>query len=343
MSKGKLSNRTVITSRRSAWQWITGSIWALLVAVVLFAAIAAGLVPRLVDGAALRVTDDAMSPHFSAGDVVVVKGIDSADLCAQSNLNQVIAYLPVSGSPELAMRRVVSKSVGQFSDGTKCRLSVRGEDRFAEEQSISPAQVRGVPLYRVPKLGLAQDWASANPPLAYGAAGTLLLGGWLVSNPRKVKVNSVKSRAPKQDKSHSKSNKSHQMAKLAQPADAISPAAVPEAPVTCVGRHLKENIGKNLPPLIVPPACVNRVELLQNREAKIREHELALREARVAYRESILHDLNNASPAFAGESEFTSPAFADQSEFSMQNDFSVQNELALQPEIANSDELEVGQ
>jgi len=251
---------------RSAWRLAVIGVVAVAVSAVLFVAFAAGLVPRVLGGNTLRVTGDALLPDIANGEVIVVRGIASAEVCPKVNTQQIVAYMPMEGSSKVATGRVTAKSVGQFSDGTKCRFNLA-------DNSISPNQVRGTLLYKVPGLGPAQDWAKGNMALASGAAGTLLIGAWAATNNRKNKVIDF-----------SNSGRHLKTATLTKPNTKLNN----KPKQTTITKEVTAQ-PETKPDIITPPPVINRLAILQKREAQLFEHEFALREARLAYRESCLN------------------------------------------------------
>ncbi|WP_165399914.1 signal peptidase I [Xylanimonas ulmi] len=140
--------------------------------VVIVLALAVVVLPRVVGGTTLTVLSGSMEPVLSAGDAVVVRDVDPADVCAQVRVGQVLTYLPRPGDPELVTHRVVGKSVGTFDDGTDCRLVTQGDANSAVDEPVSPAQVRGVAWFAVPGLGWARQWVGEH--VAWVAAGVVL-------------------------------------------------------------------------------------------------------------------------------------------------------------------------
>ncbi|MEV7974138.1 signal peptidase I [Cellulomonas sp. NPDC089187] len=183
-----MSRRTAVTGRRPAvrvrrawydspWR-IAGQAVSSAIAVLLVALIAAlVVVPKVTGGTSLTVLSGSMEPTFAPGDVLVVRGVDSADVCAEIAINDVITYFPKPDDPTLISHRVVGKTIGTFDDGTRCRLVTQGDANSAVDDPISPEQVRGVLLYGIPKLGWLRQWAGDHiQPLMIAAAVALI--GW---------------------------------------------------------------------------------------------------------------------------------------------------------------------
>ena len=151
---------------------------------MLAAVVAVFLVPVLTGGASLTVLTGSMTPTFSPGDVLAVRGIEQSDVCADVRVGTVISYLPRPNDPTLITHRVVEKTAGEYPDGTSCRLVTQGDANSAADEAISPAQVRGVLLYSIPKLGWARQWVADNMIAAGIASAVVALAWWFVTGRR---------------------------------------------------------------------------------------------------------------------------------------------------------------
>jgi len=277
--KWKRTRRNIVVTRRSPWQWVARGVWVLAISVVLLAVISAVLMPRVLGGAAVTVAGNGLAPQVAAGELVVARGVDPGEACA-AKVNDVLLYLPKPASSTTALHRVTAKSVGQFPDGTRCRLTVADG---GHETLISPEQVRGTMAYHVPKLGTAWDWAEGHTALAFGAVGTVMLGGWAITNPSKVKVTGLPSGHSAQ--SFSSEKLQTQNFSIAETTGSINS-----------GRHLKKVI-----------APEDRANVLLARETQIYEHEIALREAKLAHRELVKFNtapipiVPSAAPSFCND------------------------------------------
>lgn len=116
------------------------------------------VVPRLTGGAALTVLTGSMEPTFRPGDLVVTRGMSPDEVCAQVSVGTVVTFFPEPNDPALITHRVVGKTIGDFDDGTGCRLITQGDNNSATDDPVSPEQVRGVFLYGLPKLGWVRQW-----------------------------------------------------------------------------------------------------------------------------------------------------------------------------------------
>lgn len=164
----------------SGWR-IAGRAVSTALAVVVVALVAALLVvPRVMGGSSLTVLTGSMEPTFTPGDVIVVRGIDSADVCSDVGVGDIVTYMPTPNDPTLITHRVVGMTVGTFEDGTRCRLVMQGDANSAVDEPVSPDQVRGLFLYGVPKLGLFRQWAGdhVSTLLVVGAVVLIGYGVW---------------------------------------------------------------------------------------------------------------------------------------------------------------------
>ncbi|MCL2595034.1 MAG: signal peptidase I [Promicromonosporaceae bacterium] len=159
----------------SPWK-IAGAAFSIVLG-VLFAAITVLMfvVPAVMGGASLTVLTGSMRPSIHEGDVIVVRGIAQEDVCREIGVGHVITFFPEPGRPDLITHRVVSKSAGAFPDGTTCRFITRGDDNTADDPPVSPAQVRGVLMYTIPRLGHARDWVGNQPQTIVIAAVVIIL------------------------------------------------------------------------------------------------------------------------------------------------------------------------
>ncbi len=171
-------------SWRDSWWHLAARAAAATATLVVVVAIGALLVvPKATGGAALTVLTGSMRPALAPGDVAVVRGITADQVCSQVSVGQIITYLPAPGSPDLVTHRVVGLSVGDYPDGAACQLVTRGDANSTVDDPVSPAQVRGVLMYRVPTVGLVRGWvgehaqtvmiAAALAAIAYGLWTTL--------------------------------------------------------------------------------------------------------------------------------------------------------------------------
>lgn len=166
----------------SPWK-IAGQAVSLAVGVAIVAAVIAIVaVPRVTGGSSFTVLTGSMVPTFSPGDVVVDRGIAKDAVCRDISVGTIITYLPKKNDPALITHRVIGKTIGDFPDGTECRIITQGDANSAVDQPVSPEQVRGVFLFGIPKLGWIRQWVSGNMPtlgvvLAVGLLAWWFLGG----------------------------------------------------------------------------------------------------------------------------------------------------------------------
>ena len=176
----------------SPWR-IAGSALASTMALLLLGVVAVlFVVPTVLGGAALTVLTGSMEPTFAPGDIVVVRGIDPADVCADVTVGQIVTFFPEPERPDLITHRVIGKTIGTFDDGTDCRLVTQGDANSEVDPPVSPAQVRGVFVYGVPRLGWVRQWAQQNTQaLVVGIAVVTVTYGlwsWLRPPKRSVRV-----------------------------------------------------------------------------------------------------------------------------------------------------------
>ncbi|GAB2470766.1 signal peptidase I [Xylanimonas ulmi] len=163
----------------SPWQIAARAVSAALTVAVVGLVVAVAVIPQVAGGASLTVLTSSMEPALSPGDVVAVRGIEPSAVCSDVGIGEVVTYFPEPGDPALITHRVVGKSFGAFDDGTPCRLVTQGDAVGVTDDPVSPAQVRGVLLYKVPWLGYARAWTADHISLAI-AVTVLALGTYLV-------------------------------------------------------------------------------------------------------------------------------------------------------------------
>jgi signal peptidase len=175
----------------SPWRIAARAVSLAVTIAVVLVAVAVFLIPRMLGGTSLTILTGSMEPTLAPGDVVVVRGIAADQVCSQVRIGQIVTYLPTPGDPSLITHRVIAKTIGTFDDGTSCRLITQGDANTAVDSPVSPAQVRGVFLYGVPKLGWARQWVGDHLP-AVGVAGLALIVGYLIwSNTRPARTRVV--------------------------------------------------------------------------------------------------------------------------------------------------------
>ena len=162
----------------SPWKIAGRAIGAALAILVVGVLLALVVVPRLLGGDSLTVLSGSMEPTFAPGDVVVVKGIAESDVCTDIAVGDIVSYFPKPNDSMLITHRVIGKTIGTFEDGTRCRLITQGDANSTIDEAVSPAQVRGVFLYGIPKLGWVRQWVGDNSQLVlFGAVGVVVVWG----------------------------------------------------------------------------------------------------------------------------------------------------------------------
>ena len=156
--------------RRSSWRQTRAALVVSAVARLVIGTLAllllVSLVPTVAGWEATVVLSDSMRPSVAAGDVVVVRPVDAADLSLGSVL--LVDSPDVPGS--LRLHRLVEVSGGD--------LRLQGDANSSPDGSlVDAAAVHGVGTVRLPLLGLPALWAAQDRtgPLAASAAGLLLL------------------------------------------------------------------------------------------------------------------------------------------------------------------------
>jgi signal peptidase len=154
---------------------------AILLIAVLALAVAVAGIPLVVNGRALSVYGDSMSPTFVRGDVIVVKGVDDPSTVEPG---QIISYRVGQAGSEVRTRLVVGEEVW----ASRRLLITQSNDPQLGEESVAEDQVVGIYLYRLPKLGYAVSWAGQNGAwvFAIGLAAVVVAGVALVVARRRV-------------------------------------------------------------------------------------------------------------------------------------------------------------
>lgn len=162
----------------SPWRIAGHAVGTALTLVLIGLVLALAVVPRLSGGASLTVLTGSMEPTFAPGDVIVVRGVDAPDVCAEVGVGEIVTFYPEPNDPALISHRVIGKTIGTFDDGTSCRLVTQGDANSAVDAPVSPEQVRGVFQYGVPKLGWARQWVGDNVQtvVVVGALALVALG-----------------------------------------------------------------------------------------------------------------------------------------------------------------------
>ncbi|MCC2321075.1 signal peptidase I [Cellulomonas xiejunii] len=118
---------------------------AAMVVLLLLAAVVT-VVPRLIGAVPLTVLSGSMEPTISAGDLVVVRPTDPADL----RIGDVVTVQPVSDDPTLVTHRIIGVTHG--SDGI-AGFVTQGDANEHPDEPVVPEQVMGRVVYTVPLVG----------------------------------------------------------------------------------------------------------------------------------------------------------------------------------------------
>ncbi|GAA3824783.1 hypothetical protein KACC15558_03380 [Brevibacterium ammoniilyticum] len=127
--------------------------------------VAIGVVPRVMNGAALTVLTGSMEPTYEPGDIVVSVPQDSY------NIGDPVTFQPRSGDPMLITHRVVA--VTDTPDGRT--YVTRGDANGNDDEPIVDAQVMGKVIYSIPKLGYVQQAVGGNKGLLVAGIGFVLI------------------------------------------------------------------------------------------------------------------------------------------------------------------------
>ena len=127
--------------------------------------VAIGVVPRVMNGAALTVLTGSMEPTYEPGDIVVSVPQDSY------SIGDPVTFQPRSGDPMLITHRVVA-----VTDTPEGRTYVtRGDANGNDDEPIVDAQVMGKVIYSIPKLGYVQQAVGGNKGLLVAGIGFVLI------------------------------------------------------------------------------------------------------------------------------------------------------------------------
>lgn len=133
----------------TGWAIVKAIFRGLSIGVTVFAiivAIAALVVPRVLNGVPLTVLSGSMVPTFKPGDLIITAPTDVKKL----HRGDIITFQPKSGNPELITHRIVS--VGTTLGG-ELVITTRGDANGADDKPIKEEQVMGKYLYHIPYLG----------------------------------------------------------------------------------------------------------------------------------------------------------------------------------------------
>lgn len=168
----------------SLWQSLGAFLGAIVAGVIIVAVATLFLIPRILGGDSLTVLTGSMEPSLTPGDVVAVRGIAEEDVCADVSIGDIVTYYPTPDDPALITHRVIAKTVGNYDDGTSCRLILQGDANSAPDDPVSPEQVRGVFLYGIPAVGWARSWVEDNKILVFSIFALLALGVYALDRAR---------------------------------------------------------------------------------------------------------------------------------------------------------------
>ncbi|MBF0688269.1 MAG: signal peptidase I [Cellulomonas sp.] len=150
---------------------------AAMVVLLLVAAVVT-VVPRLIGAVPLTVLSGSMEPTISAGDLVVVRPTDPADL----RIGDVVTVQPESDDPTLVTHRVVGITRG--ADGL-AGFVTQGDANEHADAPVVPEQVMGRVVYTVPLVGHVTHGAWGPYVAAAVGVGLVVYGVVMVATPRR--------------------------------------------------------------------------------------------------------------------------------------------------------------
>jgi signal peptidase I len=161
---------TTRAKQRDSWlSGLLSTLTTFAVLVILAAAVALAVVPRVLDGAALTVLTGSMVPTYNPGDVVVVRGVHDAE--REVEIGDVVSFQPLPNDPTLITHRVVATSF--TSEGT--RFITRGDANSADDEPLIPEQIKGEVVYGIPWVGHVSLWLGQRRTLAVTGGAIALL------------------------------------------------------------------------------------------------------------------------------------------------------------------------
>ena len=144
---------------------LRSGVFAILLLGLLGLVVAVGVVPKVMNGAALTVLTGSMEPTYEPGDIVVSVPQE------QYRIGDPVTFQPRSGDPMLITHRIVA-----VTDTDEGRTFVtRGDANGSDDAPIVEAQVMGKVLYSIPKLGYVQQAVGGNTGLLVAGIGVLLI------------------------------------------------------------------------------------------------------------------------------------------------------------------------
>ncbi|MEW1988003.1 signal peptidase I [Brevibacterium casei] len=144
---------------------LRSGVFAILLLGLVGLVVAVGVVPKVMNGAALTVLTGSMEPTYEPGDIVVSVPQE------QYRIGDPVTFQPRSGDPMLITHRIVA-----VTDTDEGRTFVtRGDANGSDDAPIVEAQVMGKVLYSIPKLGYVQQAVGGNTGLLVAGIGVLLI------------------------------------------------------------------------------------------------------------------------------------------------------------------------
>jgi signal peptidase len=169
-SNGAGAAGTQQVPRRGFGRAIVSGLGTVILICLAALAIVVAVVPFATHGKALAVLSGSMVPTFDPGDMIIVRGYTEGD---EVRVGQVITYMPNPDDPTLITHRVVG--TGTEPDGGSYYIA-RGDANGADDDPVYSKQIRGIYLFRLPKIGYLSNWIGGETRTAVLFIGIGLLG-----------------------------------------------------------------------------------------------------------------------------------------------------------------------
>ncbi|MDR2973855.1 MAG: signal peptidase I [Propionibacteriaceae bacterium] len=188
------------------WRRLASILATLVVVVLLAAAVLLVVVPKVLGGMSLTVLTGSMEPTINPGDVVVTKGIDTAQ-AKDLRVGDIIVFLPFPDDPTLVTHRIVS--VGATPKGTV--FTTKGDNNSVEDDwEVNDYKVRGKVVYWLPKVGYLRQWAGQSTEWIILGVAVALIGYAIVTFIISFRSPKKNKRAPENDADEDDANKADQ-------------------------------------------------------------------------------------------------------------------------------------
>ncbi|GAB2470675.1 hypothetical protein GCM10007967_26380 [Xylanimonas ulmi] len=133
------------------------------VAAVVGVAVLVFVIPQARAGSGLTILSGSMRPAIDPGDVVAVRGIKPHQVCDGTvAVGDVVTFMPHTDDAALVTHRVVAIHTDPvapdgYADRTyeSCAFTTRGDANTVDDATLPARAMKGVVMYRVPKVGYA--------------------------------------------------------------------------------------------------------------------------------------------------------------------------------------------